>query len=129
MAFEKGNKLSNGRPIGSLNKKTIATESLNKLHEIGISPIEVSNELINSLFKNNDLSTENKIKLLHVTGSLWKYETLSEMEKESILLKKEELQIRREELKKDQKIIIQESNKDVIAESPQELLKKLKQEK
>ena len=62
MAFEKGNKLSNGRPPGSLNKRTIIKQSLQKLNKIGISPLETSNKIINSLLDNSEITIDQKIK-------------------------------------------------------------------
>ena len=46
--FQKGNKLG-GRKPGSLNKKTIVRESLERLNDVGITPLETTNEILNSL--------------------------------------------------------------------------------
>jgi hypothetical protein len=115
MGFQKGNKLGNGRPKGALNKKTIIKDSLNKLNEVGLYPLETSKELINSLLTNSDMNTNEKIKLLNVTTNLMKYEllTMSEIANldEQILLN-EELKKENETLKLTTNELLQQLKKE-----------------
>ena len=114
--FEKGNKFG-GRPIGSRNKKTIATESLQALNLIGINPIETSKILIDGLVNNTELSNKEQISLLSVMSSLWKFSLLTRAE-----------EIRLDELQHEKEILQVENQnlKDFIG-TPDELLKQLKE--
>ena len=98
--FKKGNKFGKGRPAGSKNKKTIVKESLERLNEVGITPLETTNEILNSLLKNDDISIDQKIKLLNVTTGLLKYELLTR-----------EQEVKYDELMTENELLEQENNK------------------
>ena len=116
--FQKGNKLG-GRKPGSLNKKTIVRESLERLNDVGIMPLETTNEILNSLLKNDDISIDQKIKLLNVTTGLMKYELLTRSE-----------EIKYDELMTENEILQQENNKlkESFIGDTQDLLKHLKEQ-
>lgn len=119
MGFEKGNAYGKGRVKGSKNKKTIAKESISKLNEIGISPVTISNEIIESLLNNEELSIKEQILLLQTTSSLFKYEILTKSEKLKMeLLLKENIDLK-EEVKELTNFI----------GTPLELLNKIKEDK
>lgn len=102
MPFEKGNTLSTGRPKGSLNKKTIIKQSLQKLNSVGIQPLETTKEIIHSLMSNSEITIDQKIKLLQVTSSLIKYQTMSISEisnMNDVLDENDELKKENQELK------------------------------
>ncbi len=95
--FKKGNKFGKGRPAGSKNKKTIVKESLQRLNEVGITPLETTNEILNSLLKNTDITIDQKIKLLNVTTGLLKYELLTREQE----VKYDELMTENDQLKQE----------------------------
>lgn len=117
MAFEKGNTYGKNTKRGK-GKKTIAKESLESLHKIGINPLETSKEIIDSLVNNTDLKNNEKLNLLSILTSLYKYELLTRAEE----IKLDELQQENEILKEEN----QELNNFIG--TPQELLQKLKEE-
>jgi predicted nuclease with TOPRIM domain len=119
MAFEKGNTYGKGRVKGSKNRKTIAKESLEKLTEIGINPLETSKEIIDSLVKDTELKNSEKLNLLSTMTSLFKYELLTRESE----IKLDELQQENEELLEENKEL-----RETFIGSPQDLLKKLKEE-
>jgi len=121
MAFEKGNKLSTGRPKGSLNKKTIIKQSLEKLNNVGITPLETSKEIIDSLLNNQDITIDQKLKLLQITAALIKYQTMDI----SQLASMNEIIAENEELKEEVKNI----KETYLVGGPADVLKALKQEK
>ena len=119
MTFEKGNTFGKGRKSGSKNKKTIAKESLNRLAEIGIFPLEVSKEIISSLVENSELKATEKLNLLSTMVGLFKYELLERKDE----IKLFELQEENEELTKEN-IELKES----FIGTPLDLLKSLKKD-
>ena len=117
MAFEKGNTYGKGRVKGSKNRKTIIKESLNKLKEIGINPLRVSKELIDTLTANTEMSNKEKISLLGLMTSLFKYELLE---------RKDEIKL--DELLEENEVLAKE-NEDLklnFIGTPAELLESLK---
>ena len=121
MGFEKGNNLSTGRPKGALNKKTIIKQSLEKLNDVGITPLETSKNIIDSLINNTEISIDQKIKLLQVTSTLIKYQTMDIAQ----LANLDDVVTENEGLKNDIKEL---KDKYLVADS-QELLAQLKKEK
>lgn len=121
--FLKGNTYGQGRPKGSKNKKTIVKESLERLNEVGIKPLETTNEILSSLLNNKDTSIDQKIKLLGVTTSLLKYELLTRSEEikyDELLTENLELKEKNQELK--------DSKDTYFTGSPQDLIKELKKQ-
>jgi len=120
MAFEKGNTYGKGRVKGSKNKKTIAKESLAKLTEIGINPLETSKEIIDSLIQDTELKNSEKLNLLSTMTSLFKYELLTR-----------ESEIKLDELQRENEDLLEENKelRETFIGTPQELLKKLKEQK
>jgi len=123
MAFLPGNTYGKGRKPGSKNKKTIAKESLNKLEEIGITPLETSKEIINSLVNNTELKNNEKLQLLNTMTSLFKYQLLTRAEE----IKLDELQNEIIELENENQQLKDEQNL-IFQGSPQDLLEHLKKE-
>jgi predicted HTH domain antitoxin len=121
--FQKGNTYGQGRPKGSKNKKTIVKESLERLNEVGITPLETTNEILSSLLNNSETSIDQKIKLLGVTTGLLKYELLTRSEE----IKYDELLTENEELKQKNKELT-DSKETYFTGSPQDLLEELKKE-
>ena len=119
MGFEKNNTYGKGRKTGSKNKKTIAKESLNRLTEIGIFPLEVSKEIISSLVADTELKNSEKLSLLSTMTNLFKYELLTRESE----IKLDELQQENEDLKEENQEL-----KESFVGSPLELLKSLKKE-
>lgn len=119
MGFEKNNTYGQGRKTGSKNKKTIAKESLNRLTEIGIFPLEVSKEIISSLVADTELKNSEKLSLLSTMTNLFKYELLERKDE----IKLDELTKEVEELKDENKEL-----KENFVGTPMELLKSLKKE-
>jgi len=122
MGFTKGNKLSSGRPAGSKNKKTIAFESLKSLSDIGITPLETSKFLINSLVQDTELKNSEKIQLLSTMTSLFKYQLLSRAEE----IRLDELQQENNELEEQNKALQQEKD-TYFCGTPEQLLKTLQE--
>lgn len=119
MAFEKGNKL------GALSKrgrgrKQIAKESLDTLEKIGINPINVSKDLIDGLVKNTEMKNTEKLQLLSIMTSLYKYSLLTRAEE----IKLDELQQENEILEKENQDL---KDKYLVADT-KDLLETLKQE-
>jgi len=119
MAFEKGNTHGKGRPKGSLNKKTIIKNSLEKINEVGLTPLDTSKEIIDSLLNNKEIDINQKIKLLSVTTNLIKYELLTMSEIANL----DEVILENEKLKEENEIL-----KSNFVGTTQDLLKKLKKE-
>ena len=113
MAFEKGNKLGKLSKRGKA-KKTVIKESFEALKKVGLNPLEVSREMIDSLINNTSLSNKEQIALLQVVTSLFKYQLLTRAEE----LKLQELQEDIQEIK--------ETKREVLTTS--EILKKLKED-
>jgi len=121
MAFERGNKLSTGRPRGSLNKRTILKQAIQKLNDVGIKPLETSKEIIDSLLNNSEITIDQKIKLLQVTSTLIKYQTMDINQ----LANMDEVIAENEELKEE----VKDLKETYIIGDAQDVLKALKQEK
>lgn len=118
MGFTKGNKHGKGRIKGSQNKKTVAFESLDKLKAVGIEPLTTAKEIITKLLNNNDLSIKESISLLGIMTNLFKYELITRVEE----IKFDELLKENEELQTENIVL-----NEIIADSPKELLLKLKE--
>ena len=114
MGFEKGNTYGTTTKRGK-GKKTIAMESLKKLNEIGITPLETSNDLINGLLNNKDMTIDNKLKLLNITSSMFKY---------SLLTRSDEIKM--DELQNENEILLEENQN--LELTTKELLNQLKNE-
>lgn len=120
MGFEKGNTYGKYTKRGK-GKKTIIFESLEKLNKIGITPLATSKELIENLLDSKELSNKERLNLLGILTSLFKYEMLTRSEE----IKLDELQKENEELiTKNEQL-----TKTIIADSTADLLKQLKEEK
>lgn len=120
MGFQKGNTYGKNTKRGKA-KKTIVYESLEQLKSIGITPLETSKELIENLLSNKELSNKEKLNLLTILTSLFKYQLLSRADE----VKLDELQKENEELiTKNEQL-----TNTIIADSTEDLLKQLKEEK
>ncbi len=114
MGFKKGNTFGRETKRGRA-KKTIVKESLQRLNDLGITPLETSKELIDSLLKDTDITNKEKIQLLGLFQGLFKYELLTRAEE----LKLTELETDNEKLEETN----QKLEDFIMADSPQELLK------
>ena len=122
MGFTKGNKLSTGRPKGSKNKRTIAFESLKSLSDIGITPLQTSKTLIDSLVQDTELKNSEKLQLLGTMTSLFKYQLLSRSDE----IRLDELQEENNNLEEQNKILLEEKASYFIGTSD-DLLKTLQE--
>ena len=122
MSFTKGNKLSTGRPKGSKNKRTIAFESLKSLSDIGITPLQTSKTLIDSLVQDTELKNSEKLQLLGTMTSLFKYQLLSRSDE----IRLDELQEENNDLEEQNKILLEEKASYFIGTSD-DLLKTLQE--
>lgn len=118
MGFEKGNQHGKKTKRGKA-KKTIIKESLDRLQEIGITPLQNSKTIIDNLLAQEDLSVKDSLNLLTILTSLYKYELLTRAEE----IKLDEL------LQENEELINENQELKQIFDSPQDLLKKLKEEK
>ena len=118
MGFQKCNDFGKKSKRGK-GKKTIVFESLDKLNKIGITPLQTSKDIIESLVNNSELSNKEQLSLLGIMTSLYRYELLTRSEE----IKLDELQKENEELlSKNEQL-----NKTIISDSTQDLLKQLQE--
>lgn len=123
MPFLPNNTHGKGRIPGSKNRKTIVKESFNQLQEIGITPLETSQDLILSLTNSTELKNSEKLNLLSTMTNLFKYQLLTRAEE----IKLDELQNEIEELAEENQQLKDEKNL-IFQGSPQELIQHLKKE-
>ena len=115
MGFKKGNTYGTKTKRGKA-KKTIAYESLAKLNDIGITPLETSKKLIDKLVQNNELKNTEQLQLLNTMTNLFKYEMITRAE-----------EIKLDELQNEIEVLQNENNllKDEFVGDTQDLLRHL----